>query len=230
MITIRKSSERGQADHGWLQSAHTFSFADYYDADHMGFRAIRVINEDHIAPGEGFGTHPHADMEILTYMISGSLAHKDSMGNGREIKAGELQAMTAGRGITHSEFNASKELPAHLLQIWIIPNQKGLTPSYAEWKPAASSAPKILLASNDGRDGSVLIHQDVSLYLGSLKAGEELSHAAPAERYFWLQLISGEINCSGEKLYAGDAAAVSAGQKITVKASQEAKFLLFDLA
>ena len=228
MFKLRKSEDRGIADHGWLLAKHTFSFADYYDTEHMGFRSLRVINEDRVQPGQGFGTHPHADMEILTYIISGQLSHKDSMGNGRTIKAGEVQAMSAGTGVTHSEFNASSTELVHLLQIWIVPERRKLKPSYAEWLPTTgSSEPLTLVASRDGAAGSVVINQDAKVFLGRFEKGFSTEYAG---RHLWLQMISGELDCSGNVIYAGDGLAVSDESKIILNAKTEAKFLMFDLA
>ena len=173
-LNIRRAGERGHADHGWLNSHHTFSFADYYDPAHMGFRSLRVINDDRVAPGQGFGTHPHRDMEIFSYVLEGTLEHRDSMGNGRQLKPGRIQLMSAGRGITHSEFNPSRDQPLHFLQIWIQPRERGLTPSYTEWhpKPEHADAAKVLVISPDGRDGSATIHQDADIYRIQLKPGQ----------------------------------------------------------
>lgn len=229
MITIRKSLERGHANHGWLDSYHSFSFADYYDQNHMGFRALRVINEDVIAPGQGFGTHPHKDMEILTYMLEGELAHKDSMGNGRTIRPGEVQGMSAGTGITHSEFNASSAHPAHLLQIWIVPHTKGVTPSYSEWLPVTAQGWS-LAASERGEGGSIRIHQDAKLYVGKPKAGESLTPPLAVGRFGWLQVAKGSVELAGNRLEAGDGASFSAGDVTQIKAVSDATLLLFDLA
>jgi redox-sensitive bicupin YhaK (pirin superfamily) len=229
-VTVRRSEDRGKTDIAWLDSKHTFSFGDYYDPEHMAFRTLRVINDDIVAPGMGFGTHPHRDMEILTWVISGELQHKDSMGNGRIIKAGELQYMSAGRGVTHSEFNPSRQDPVHLLQIWIIPSERGLTPSYAEWKPTGPvTEPLTLLASNDTSAG-VQIHQDVKLWLGRLEAVTTAVYKAQPERGLWLQLISGKIEVGGEVLAPGDAAALEGVGEIAVNATEKSEFLLFDLA
>ena len=229
-VTVRRSEDRGKTDIAWLDSKHTFSFGDYYDPEHMAFRTLRVINDDVVAPGMGFGTHPHRDMEILTWVIAGELQHKDSMGNGRIIKAGELQYMSAGRGVTHSEFNPSRQNPVHLLQIWIIPSERGLTPSYAEWKPTGPvTEPLTLLASNDPSAG-IQIHQDVKLWLGRLEAASSAVYKTQADRGLWLQLISGKVEVGGEVLAPGDAAALEGVGEITVNATEKSEFLLFDLA
>ena len=231
MITLRPSAARGQADHGWLDTFHTFSFADYHDPAHMSFRTLRVINEDRVAPGMGFGTHPHRDMEILTYILAGRLAHKDSMGNGREITVGQLQAMSAGTGITHSEFNPSRTEPVHLLQIWITPDKKGHTPRYAEWSPVAGeNGARTLLASPDGRDGSAAIHQDALPYLVKLDAGGEVSHPIAPGRAAWVQVMRGSLSVNGETLTAGDGAAVESESGIRLQSTEGAEALLFDLA
>ena len=231
MITLRPSAARGHADHGWLDTFHTFSFADYHDPAHMGFRGLRVINEDRVAPGMGFGTHPHRDMEILTYILAGRLAHKDSMGHGREIAPGQLQAMSAGTGITHSEFNPSRTDPVHLLQIWLLPDRKGHTPRYAEWSPrAGENGALTLLASPDGRDGSAAIHQDARLYLVKLDAAAKLTHPLAAGRAAWLQVMRGSLTLNGHALAAGDGVAVESESALALHASAEAEALLFDLA
>ena len=230
-LTIRKSAARGQADHGWLKSQHTFSFAEYYDPQHMGYRSLRVINEDWVAPGRGFPTHPHRDMEIFTVMVAGTLEHKDSMGNGRQIRPGQIQMMSAGRGVTHSEFNPSADESAHLLQIWITPNKQGLTPSYTEWQPdpARLSLPKALIISADGRDGSATIHQDADIYRLSLKEGESITHEIRAGRGVWLQLISGGIASGDMDLSAGDALHCDDSGPLILKGNSDAAALLFDL-
>ena len=231
MITLRPSAARGHADHGWLDTFHTFSFADYHDPAHMGFRGLRVINEDRVAPGMGFGTHPHRDMEILTYILAGRLAHKDSMGHGREIAPGQLQAMSAGTGITHSEFNPSRTDPVHLLQIWLLPDRKGHTPRYAEWPPVPGKDGALtLLASPDGRDSSAAIHQDARLYLVKLDAAAELTHPLAAGRAAWLQVMRGSLTLNGHTLSAGDGAAVESESALALQASEPAEALLFDLA
>ena len=206
-ITVRRSFERGHTNHGWLDSYHTFSFADYYDPAHMGFRTLRVINQDKVAPGAGFPTHPHRDMEIFSYVVSGAIAHKDSMGNGCELRPGQIQLMSAGSGVTHSEFNPSKTDPLHLLQIWIQPESRGLTPSYTEWhpKPESDDEPKVLVISPDGREESAVIHQDAYVYRVRLKVGETISHDLAAGRGLWLQVINGDIASAGTELHPGDA-------------------------
>ena len=231
MITLRSSAARGHADHGWLDTFHTFSFADYHDPAHMGFRALRVINEDRVAPGMGFGTHPHRDMEILTYILAGQLAHKDSMGNGRSIAPGQLQAMSAGTGITHSEFNPSRTDPVHLLQIWLLPDRRGHTPRYAEWSPEADASKVCtLLASPDGRENSAAIHQDALLFLVKLPASGEMTHALSPTRAAWLQVMRGTLTLNGQTLTAGDGAAVENEPSLTLHASTNADALIFDIA
>jgi len=228
-ITIRRSQKRGHAQRGWLDSRHTFSFAEYFDPQQMGFRSLRVINEDRVAPGGGFPTHPHSDMEILSYVVSGELEHRDSMGNGRVNRAGELQAMSAGNGIAHSEGNASKSEPVHFLQIWIVPNQRNLTPSYSEWKPGADTDDLTLLASPEG-NGGVTIHQDARLYLGRLETGGELEYSTDLARGLWLQVIEGEVEVLDATLKKGDGAAIENAETFVLRASAESRFLLFDLA
>ncbi len=231
MITIRKADERGHADHGWLDSHHTFSFADYYDPAHMGFRSLRVINDDRVAPGKGFGTHPHREMEIFSYVLEGALAHKDSMGNGRVLKPGQIQLMSAGTGVTHSEFNPSDRDPAHFLQIWITPRQRGLRPSYTEWHPPADTAdaPKVLVVSPDGRDGSATIHQDADVYRIRLAAGQTVTHARAAGRGLWFQVAAGEVRADGAQLSTGDAASTEEPGMHTFTATKPTEALLFDL-
>ncbi len=232
MMTVRKAQERGHFDHGWLDTWHSFSFADYYDPRFMGFRHLRVINEDRVAPGQGFPTHPHRDMEILTYILEGALEHKDSMGNGSVIRPGDVQRMSAGTGVTHSEFNPSEREPVHLLQIWLLPERNRLPPSYEQKAfPAEALNGKLaLVASHAGRDGSVAIHQDVNLYAGRFAAGETASHAVPPGRYVWLQVARGEIEVNGQALAAGDAAALSEEAKLELKAKSAAEVLVFDLS
>lgn len=228
---IRRAHERGHANHGWLDTWHSFSFADYYDPRHMGFRSLRVINQDRIAAGRGFGTHPHRNMEIFSYLVSGQLEHKDSMGNGRVLSPGQIQLMSAGSGVTHSEFNPNADQEAHLLQIWILPRQAGLTPSYTEWHPdpAQESSAKVLVISPDGRDGSATIHQDADIYRLRLKAGESLHHDLVAARGMWLQMIHGEIEVDGNTLRAGDAASSEDSGIWQFKAHANSEALLFDL-
>lgn len=231
MIALRKAAERGHASHGWLDSYHTFSFADYHDRAHMGFRDLRVINEDTIAPGQGFGTHPHRDMEILTYVLSGELAHKDSMGNGRVVKAGEVQGMSAGTGITHSEFNASATKPCHLLQIWILPHTKDVTPAYGEWYPGgAEKTGWALAASGDGAEGSIRIQQDARMHVATPDAGRTLALITAPGRFGWLQVARGRAEVTGGRvLEAGDGLAFSSGDIREVKALSASGLLWFDL-
>jgi quercetin 2,3-dioxygenase len=229
MINIRKAEDRGHFNHGWLDTYHTFSFADYYDPEQMGFRALRVINDDRVEPGIGFGTHPHRDMEIITYVLDGELAHKDSMGNGSIIRPGEVQRMSAGTGVRHSEMNPSPAQWLHLLQIWIVPDRTGITPSYEQkmFEPAERQGRLRLVASPDGADGSVTIHQDVRLY-ASLLDGEEVSHALDKGRHAWLHVARGNAVVNGIELKAGDGAAISDEQSLTIK-GDGAEVLLFDL-
>jgi len=230
MITVRNAGERGHASFDWLDTWHTFSFADYHDAQHLGFRALRVINDDTIAGGGGFGTHPHRDMEIITFVLSGALEHKDSMGNGRIIRPGEVQYMAAGTGVAHSEFNPSPTEPVHLLQIWILPDHKGAKPVYAE-KKFAKAAPGqfYLAASKSGRDGSIPINQDVDVFIGKLCAGNHISHTLKPGRHAWLQVAEGEVKLNGQSLKAGDGAAVSDENKLVLESAGPAQVILFDL-
>ncbi len=231
MLNVRKSLDRGHANHGWLDTYHTFSFASYYDSANMGFRALRVINEDRVEAGEGFPTHPHRDMEILTLMLDGELAHRDSMGNGRVIKRGEVQGMSAGTGITHSEFNASHSNPVHLLQIWIMPHTQGVKPSYGDWvQPNDNQKGWNLVASEDGAAGSIRIHQDAKVYLARPGKGESLDIPIPKGRYGWLQVAKGNVQLGGEALQAGDGASFNAGDATSIKMDSEGELLLFDLA
>ena len=232
MINIIRSDTRGSANHGWLDAKHSFSFADYHDPDRMGFGSLRVINEDRIKPGKGFGTHPHRDMEIITYIVNGAIEHKDSMGNGTVIRAGEVQRMTAGTGVTHSEFNHSNEEELHLLQIWVLPEQPSLTPGYEQklFTTADKADQLKLIASRDGRGESIKVHQEVDLYASVLSPGSELTHAFAAGRSGWLQVVSGQIEVDGEMLSAGDGAAISDVETIDIKAVEQSEFLLFDLA
>jgi redox-sensitive bicupin YhaK (pirin superfamily) len=231
MIQLRKSNERGHQDHGWLNSFHTFSFADYYDPKHMGFRALRVINEDYVAAGEGFPTHPHRDMEIITYILSGELAHKDSMGTGSVILPGDVQKMSAGSGVKHSEFNHSKKESVHLLQIWIMPDKEGIKPSYEQKN--FSREEKLnrlrLVGSPDAREGSVSIQQDAELYVSILEKGKSLTHELSKSRFAWIQVARGEIEIGGKTLSQGDAAAISDETHITISGREESEFLLFNL-
>jgi quercetin 2,3-dioxygenase len=230
-ITLRKSNERGHADHGWLNTYHTFSFADYYDPAHMGFRTLRVINDDIVAPGVGFPTHPHRDMEIFSYVLAGALEHKDSMGNGSVLRPGQIQLMSAGRGVTHSEFNPSANEPVRLLQIWILPQQRGLTPGYTEWhpQPEHDAAPKVLVISPDGREGSAVIHQDADIYRLRLAPGETVTHEVRPGRGAWVQVADGELSLNGQSLTTGDAASTEDSGTLTFTAVKPAEALLFDL-
>lgn len=230
-LNIRRANERGHADHGWLNSYHTFSFADYYDPAHMGFRSLRVINDDQVAPGMGFGTHPHRNMEIFSYVLEGTLEHKDSMGNGRQLKPGQIQLMSAGRGITHSEYNPSRNEPLHLLQIWIQPRERGLAPSYTEWhpKPEHADAPKILVISSDGRDGSATIHQDADIYRIQLKPGQTATHKLKPGRGAWLHVAEGALTLNDVPLATGDGANTEEPGTLTLTATKQTEALLFDL-
>jgi len=230
MMKIRKANERGHAEHGWLDTYHTFSFADYYDPQWMGFRSLRVINDDLVMPGKGFGMHPHRDMEIITYILSGALEHKDSMGNGRVIRTGDVQYMAAGTGVQHSEFNPSKDEAVHLLQIWIQPDAKGVKPRYAE-KSFKTATPGILnlVTSKTGRDGSIAIHQDADLWLAKLEAGNRVTHRLASDRYAWVHVAEGEVSLNGKTLTGGDAAAVSQEGALELSATKPSQVLLFDL-
>jgi len=230
-LNIRRADERGHADHGWLNSHHTFSFADYYDPAHMGFRSLRVINDDRVAPGQGFGTHPHRDMEIFSYVLEGTLEHKDSMGNGRQLKPGQIQLMSAGRGITHSEFNPSDAEPLHFLQIWIQPRKLGLTPSYTEWhpKPERADAAKVLVISPDGRDGSATIHQEADIYRIRLKPGQTVMHELKRGRGAWVQIAEGALSFNGVELTTGDGASSEEPGTLTLAATRQTEAILFDL-
>jgi redox-sensitive bicupin YhaK (pirin superfamily) len=232
MIRIRKASERGHADHGWLNTYHTFSFAGYYDQKHMGFRELRVINEDRVQPKEGFPTHPHRDMEIITYVLKGALEHKDSMGNGSVIRPGEVQRMSAGTGITHSEFNHSGSELVHFLQIWILPNKESVKPSYEQ--KIFTDEEKLnnlqLIASQDGRNGSVTIHQDVNLYASIIEQHKEVVYHVPAGRHARLQVARGSVELNGNSLDSGDGVAVSNEDYFTIIGKEKADVLIFDLA
>jgi redox-sensitive bicupin YhaK (pirin superfamily) len=232
MIQVRKAAERGHFNHGWLDTYHTFSFGDYYDPAHMGFRSLRVINDDKVQPGQGFGMHGHRDMEIVTYVLGGALEHKDSMGNGSIIRAGHLQRMTAGTGVQHSEFNPSKTEWVHLYQIWLLPQRKGLRPSYEELTLSEEEKRGRfrLVASPDGAEGSLTIHQDARLYLASLSPGEGVAHELGRGRAAWLQVLRGNVNVLGNDLAAGDGAAITGGNALAVQATDLSDVLLFDLA
>lgn len=234
MIQVRRSSERGHADHGWLNTFHTFSFADYYDPEFVGFRALRVINEDWVKPGMGFGMHGHRDMEIITYILEGELAHRDSMGNGSSIQPGEVQRMSAGTGVRHSEFNHSKKDWVHLLQIWLLPEKDGITPSYEQKTfPDTEKQGKFrLIASPDANDGSVKIHQDAKVYASVLGEGEKAQHAFAEGRYGWLQVARGSVTVGGTTLNAGDGAAIAKENSIEVAGADgiTSEVILFDLA
>ncbi|MGO8995197.1 MAG: pirin family protein [Polyangiaceae bacterium] len=232
MVTIRHARDRGHADHGWLDSHHTFSFADYHDPAHMGFRSLRVINEDRVAPGQGFGTHPHRDMEIISYVLEGSLEHKDSMGTGSVIRPDDVQRMSAGTGVRHSEFNGSKTEPVHFLQIWIVPAKAGIAPSYEQKSfPRAEKLGRLrLIASPDGRDGSVTIHASASLYAGVFAEGESGELALPSGRHAWVQVTRGKVRVNGEDLAAGDGAAISSEPAVRVEGVDKGEVLVFDLA
>jgi redox-sensitive bicupin YhaK (pirin superfamily) len=231
-ISVRRAKERGHADHGWLESYHTFSFADYYDPKAMGFRALRVINEDRVAAGGGFPPHGHRDMEILSYVLEGGLAHKDSMGTGSVIKPGDVQLMSAGTGVQHSEMNASKADGVHFLQIWIVPDRPGHKPSYQQTAfPAAERQGKLrLVASPDGRDGSLTIHQDATIAAGLFAPGESATHVLAPERHAWIQVARGSIEVAGKTLEAGDALSATGPGELAIKGTKDAEVLVFDLA
>jgi redox-sensitive bicupin YhaK (pirin superfamily) len=232
MITVRQAKDRGHFNFGWLDTSHTFSFGDYYDPRFMGFRSLRVINEDRVHPGRGFPTHPHRDMEIITYVLEGSLEHRDSMGTGSVIRPGEVQRMSAGSGVTHSESNSSRDESVHLLQIWIMPDKYGIRPSYEQKMYAAEEKQGRLrlIASPDGRDDSVKIHQDTSLYAALLEKGQEVAHGLKANRHAWVQVARGAVSLNGQLLAQGDGAAVSDEQALTIVGQESAEVLLFDLA
>ncbi|HET6880731.1 MAG TPA: pirin family protein [Pirellulales bacterium] len=232
MIQVRKATERGHFDHGWLDTYHTFSFGDYFDPGWMGFRSLRVINDDRVQPGRGFGMHRHRDMEIVTYVLDGAIEHRDSMGNGSVINAGELQHMTAGSGVRHSEFNPSDTQWVHLYQIWLLPQRKGLTPSYQQLAVGEDEKRGHfrLVASPDGADGSLTIRQDARLYLACLSPGENLAHEIEPGRAAWLQVLRGGVNVLGHDLAAGDGAAVTDENAISLQVTVPSEVLLFDLA
>jgi redox-sensitive bicupin YhaK (pirin superfamily) len=231
MLTIRRANERGHADHGWLDSHHTFSFANYYDPQHMGFRSLRVLNDDIIQGGGGFPFHAHENMEIFSYVTEGALEHKDSMGNGSVLRRGDVQLMSAGTGVEHSEFNHLKDAPTHLYQIWIRPAQKGLEPNYQERHYADEELANQLKAivSPDGRDGSLVIRQNAVIYAGRLSAGSSVDHTLASDRHVWIQVLSGGVNVDGEGLAAGDAASRSDAGPVRIVAQRDAELLLFDL-
>lgn len=232
MRMIRRANERGTADHGWLDARHTFSFAGYHDPAHMQFRSLRVMNEDRIAPGKGFDMHPHEDMEIITYVIEGALQHRDNMGNGSVIHAGEFQKMSAGTGVLHSEFNPSSEASTHLYQIWIHPDVKGIKPSYDERTNANEFADNAwnLIASPDAEGAVFPVAQDAKLYLGKISADSTMDYSANSGRYLWVQVISGEIELDGERLSAGDGVSIADASSITLTALDASEVMLFDLA
>lgn len=231
MIQVRRGEERGHADHGWLDTRHTFSFADYHDPDHMGFGVLRVINEDRVQPGAGFPTHGHRDMEIISYVLEGALEHKDSMGTGSVIRPGEVQRMSAGTGVRHSEFNASRDELVHFLQIWILPKFMGIQPGYEQksYAPAELRDRWRLIASPDGRDGSVVIHQDAFVYAAKLESGGDAVHRPAGGRKTYVQVARGTVKLNGHSLAAGDGAAVQAESEVRVSAPAAAEVLLFDL-
>lgn len=234
MLKLRRAEERGHADHGWLDSHHTFSFADYYDPAQMGFRALRVINDDRVLPARGFGKHGHRDMEIVSYVLEGELGHQDSMGNGSVIRPGDVQRMSAGTGVMHSEMNPSKTSPVHFLQIWILPEKKDLPPGYEQktFAPAEKEGRLRLVASRDGRDGSVTVHQDVSLYATLVGAGDRLTHTLAAGRHAWVHVARGRARVCGVELGPGDALALSGepGLELEGLEAERAEVLIFDLA
>jgi redox-sensitive bicupin YhaK (pirin superfamily) len=232
MIEIRKSEERGHFDHGWLNTYFTFSFADYYDPKHVHFRTLRVLNDDRVAPGQGFPTHPHRDMEIVTYVLEGALEHRDSMGSGSVIRPGDVQYMSAGSGVTHSEFNASDKEPVHLLQIWMFPEKQGLKPTYGQknFSEAEKRGKLRLVVSPDGRNGSIQIRQDNKLYATLLGKGETVRHELDADRHAYIQVARGSVKLNGTQLEAGDGAAISAEKAVELTGVDQAEVLLFDLA
>lgn len=232
MKRLRKAKDRGHFDHGWLNTYHTFSFGGYRDPSQMGFRSLRVMNEDFVQPGQGFGTHPHQDMEIVTYVLEGALEHRDSMGHGEVLRPGEFQRMSAGTGITHSEFNPSDAQPVHLYQIWLLPERRGIEPSYEQKRfPEEQRRNRLrLVASRDASDGSLLIHQDARIYLSTVDRGQRLTHELKAGRYAWLQVLRGDVSLNGETLHASDGAEVSDEQLLSIDSQTDAEILLFDLA
>ena len=231
MITIRNANDRGHANHGWLDTYHTFSFSSYQDPQHMGFRALRVMNEDRVEPGQGFGTHPHRDMEIVTYVLEGALEHKDSMGNGEVLRPGEFQRMSAGTGITHSEFNPSETDPVHLYQIWLFPERRGIEPSYEQKKFADDQMRNRLrlVASREAGEGSLAIHQDARIFLSRIDAERQVEHRLEPDRHAWLQVLRGSVLLNGQDLQTSDGAAVSNESTLTIRATEDAEIMLFDL-
>ncbi len=232
MITIRSASERGNANFGWLDSRHTFSFGSYYDPAHMGFSSLRVINEDKVAPGQGFPTHSHRDMEIISYVVDGALEHKDSIGTGSVIRPGDVQRMSAGTGISHSEYNASKENPVHFLQIWVLPEKQGIEPGYEQtyFSPEEKQGKLRLVGSRDGRDGSITIHQDLNLYAARLDVNEQVDYTLQPNRSVWIQVVRGGVSLNQQPLSAGDGAAVTNAETLVIKGqSDDAEILLFDM-
>lgn len=232
MIEIRKASERGHADHGWLKTYHTFSFGGYHHPKYMGFRSLRVINEDRVAPGQGFGEHAHNDMEIVSYVLDGALEHKDSLGNGEVLKPGEFQRISAGTGITHSEFNPSESEPTHFYQIWLLPKSRGIEPSYEQKYFADTELNNALrlVASPDGRNGSLSIHQDTSIYLSKINSGNTISYSIPSGRHAWLQVLRGSLTLNDRTLDTSDGAAISNETELNITASSDGEFMLFDLS
>ena len=232
MIQVRKSNERGHANHGWLDTHHTFSFADYHDPEHMGFRALRVINEDRVAPAQGFGRHGHRDMEILSYVLEGGLAHEDSTGGGGVIRPGEVQRMSAGTGVMHSEFNASRSEPVHFLQIWLLPERRGIAPGYEQkhFPPEQRAGQLRLIASPDAAEGSLRIHQDARVYTTLLGKGQSVTQALAPGRHAWVQVARGQVRIGDAVLSAGDGAALSDERSVTLTADEASEVLLFDLA
>lgn len=233
MLALRPADERGVGDHGWLLSKHTFSFADYYDPKHMGFRNLRVINEDRVLGGHGFGAHPHRDMEIVSYVLEGALRHRDSLGTGAVIRPGDVQRMTAGTGVIHSEYNDSAELPVHFLQIWLLPSARGLTPGYEQksFEPAHKAGRLLLVASPTGADGSITLHSDAQLYVGAFDAGQAASLALAPERHAWVQVVRGHVRVNGQALEAGDGLALSKQPELSVEGvNGGGEALVFDLA
>jgi redox-sensitive bicupin YhaK (pirin superfamily) len=231
MMTIRPAEERGHANHGWLDSYHTFSFADYYDPDHIGFRSLRVINDDHVSPGKGFGTHPHRDMEIISYVLEGSLQHRDSMGTGSVIKPGDVQRMSAGTGVLHSEFNPSKNEPVHFLQIWLLPGARGIEPSYEQktFPPEERRARLRVVASPDAREGSLRVNTDAIVYAGLFQKGDSIELPVAPDRHAWVQVARGRVRVNGSELKTGDGAAISEERLVRLEGVDDAEVLLFDL-